>query len=76
MSVNKKTAKTSSPAEHEYPIVELIINCEALTGYKKEVAQGALFDCKKEKMTKKEFQTKVKEFLKKKVNQSHKKEVK
>lgn len=77
MSENKKTTKTPEiPAEHEYPVEELILNCQALTGYKKEVAAGALFDCEKKKMTKTEFKTKVKDFLKKKVDQSSEKEVK
>lgn len=53
--------------EDQYPTIDLIENCEALTGQKKEVAVGALFDCKKDKMTKKEFQGRIKNFLGKKV---------
>lgn len=66
MSKGKNTTKKQAkPEEHLYALDELIRNCEAITGHKKEVAQGALFDCKKEKITKAEFETKVKTFLKK-----------
>lgn len=53
--------------EELYPVQDLIENCEALTGYKKEVAVGALFNCEKKEMTKKEFQGRIKNFLGKKV---------
>jgi len=66
MSENKRTTKaTKKSAEHEYLVEELILNCEAITGHKQEVAAGALFGCEKEKMTKEEFESKVKQFLKK-----------
>lgn len=50
-----------------YPIEDLIGCSEALTGYKKEVAVGALFNCNKKEMTKDEFKITVTEFLKRKV---------
>lgn len=50
-----------------YTVQDLIENCEALTGYKKEVAVGALFNCNKDNMTKKEFKGRIKNFLAKKV---------
>lgn len=53
--------------EELYPIQDLIDNCEALTGYKKEVAVGALFNCGKEEMSKKEFKGRIENFLGKKV---------
>lgn len=53
--------------EELYPVQDLIENCEVLTGYKKEVAVGALFNCEKEVMTKKEFEGRIKNFLGKKV---------
>lgn len=53
--------------EDAYPIQDLIENCEALTGYKKEIAVGALFNCEKQEMTKKEFGERIKNFLGKKV---------
>jgi hypothetical protein len=53
--------------EEQYPVKDLIENCEALTGYKKEIAFGALFNCEKQEMTKKEFQGRIKNFLGKKV---------
>lgn len=59
--------ETNVVKEELYPIQELIENCEALTGYKKEVAVGALFDCSKEEMSKKEFEGRIKNFLVKKV---------
>lgn len=59
--------ETNVVKEQLYLIQELIENCEALTGYKKEVAVGALFDCGKEGMSKKEFEGRIKNFLVKKV---------
>lgn len=53
--------------EELYQLKDLIENCEALTGYKKEVAVGALFNCGKEEMSQKEFQGRIKKFLGKKV---------
>lgn len=63
---NTVTQKTTVK-EDIYSIQDLIENCEALTGYKKEVAVGALFNCGKEEMSKKEFQGRIKNFLGKKV---------
>ncbi|ACO86770.1 MULTISPECIES: hypothetical protein [Clostridium] len=59
--------ETNLIQEELYPVQDLIENCEALTGYRKEVAVGALFDCGKEEMTKKEFEGRIKKFLGKKV---------
>jgi len=59
--------ETNVVKEQLYLIQELIENCEALTSYKKEVAVGALFDCGKEEMSKKEFEGRIKNFLVKKV---------
>ncbi|MCC5422519.1 hypothetical protein [Clostridium botulinum] len=53
--------------EDLYPVQDLIENCEALTGYRKEVAVGSTFNCGKEEMTKKEFEGRIKNFLGKKV---------
>lgn len=59
--------ETNLIKEELYPIKDLMENCEALTGYRKEVAAGALFNCGKEEMTKKEFEGRIKKFLGKKV---------
>ena len=73
---DKKTTKSAPKAtEHKYPIGELLSNSKAITGYRPEVAAGALFNCKEKEMSKEDFNTKVDQFLKKKVNQP-KKEVK
>ena len=45
----------------------LIDGCEEITGHKREVAQGALFDYKEERITKNEFIKKINSFLKKEV---------
>lgn len=74
--MSKKTKAAPKPVEHKFLIGELMEHCEELTGRKKEVAVGALFDCKEDRLTKKEFIEKVNTFLKKKVNNSLKKEVK
>lgn len=52
--------------ETKYPIEDFINNCEAL-GYRREVVAGALFNSKEKEFTKKEFESKIKEFLGKKV---------
>jgi len=73
---DKKTTKSAPKAtEHKYPISELLSNSKAITGYRPEVAAGALFNCKDKELTKEEFKTKVNGFLKAKVKQP-KKEVK
>lgn len=65
---NTVVETTSQTAQEEtYPVKDLIENCKALTGYKKEVAIGALFNCEKQQITKKEFQGRIKNFLGKKV---------
>lgn len=53
--------------EELYQVKDLIENCKALTGYRKEVAVGALFNCEKAEMSKKEFEGRIKNFLGKKV---------
>lgn len=63
----KVTSNTAVIKDHEYPVEQLLDNCEAITGYKREVGQGALFQFKEETLTKKEFQSKVQAFLKKEV---------
>lgn len=60
------TKPTVSP-DYKYPVSQLLDNCEVLTGYKKEVGEGALFETKEKELTKKEFHKKVNEFLKKEV---------
>lgn len=59
--------ETNTFQEELYPVHDLIENCEALTGYKKEVAAGALFNCGKKEMSKKEFKGRIENFLGKKV---------
>ncbi|APQ76066.1 hypothetical protein [Clostridium botulinum] len=66
--MDEETNVIQNEIEETYPIKDLIENCEALTGYRKEVAVGALFDCGKEEMTKKEFKGRIKNFLERKVN--------
>lgn len=53
--------------EDKYPLQDLINNCEALTGYKKEVAIGALCNCSEIELSKEEFKAKIKSFLNRKV---------
>jgi hypothetical protein len=53
--------------EDKYPLQDLINNCEALTGYKKEVAVGALSNCSEVELSKEEFKGKIKSFLNRKV---------
>lgn len=67
--ITKKTKVIEEEKENItlYPIADLIDNCEALTGHKKHVVVGALFNCEKVEMTKEEFGGKVKAFLKRSV---------
>ncbi|EGT5231440.1 hypothetical protein CUB07_10355 [Clostridioides difficile] len=58
--------KTISKQEEKYLKSDFIENSEAL-GYKKEVVAGALFNCKKEELTKSEFEKAIKEFLEREV---------
>lgn len=58
--------KTVSKQEEKYLKSDFIENSEAL-GYKKEVVAGALFNCKKEELTKSEFEKAIKEFLEREV---------
>ncbi|EGT4600808.1 hypothetical protein DFW26_15290 [Clostridioides difficile] len=60
---NKKTA---SKQEEKYLKSDFLKNSEAL-GYKKEVVAGALFNCKKDELTKVEFEKLIKEFLEREV---------
>ncbi|AXU74656.1 hypothetical protein CDIF28670_01043 [Clostridioides difficile] len=55
-----------SKQEEKYLKSDFIENSEAL-GYKKEVVAGALFNCKKEELTKSEFEKAIKEFLEREV---------
>lgn len=63
---NKKEGKTKI-ADFKYEVEQLLQNCEAITGHKREVGEGAVYGLKEDKLTKKEFQDKVKEFLKRRV---------
>lgn len=62
----KKTTQEKT-VEHEFKVVDLIENCEKITSHKKEVAEGALYDYEKERITKSDFKKKVESFLKKEV---------
>lgn len=65
---NKSSSQVSSKNDDtKYPIKDLIENSKALTGQGKQVAVGALFNCKEEELTKDEFKKKIDEFLKKEV---------
>ncbi|HBE7903688.1 hypothetical protein KGF45_03115 [Clostridioides sp. ZZV14-6154] len=55
-----------SKQEEKYLKNDFLKNSEAL-GYKKEVVAGALFNCKKEELTKSEFEKAIKEFLEREV---------
>ena len=61
----KETMKQD--VENKYPLQDLIENSEALTGYKKEVAVGALSNCSEIELSREEFKKKVKDFLDRKV---------
>ncbi|MDB3084759.1 hypothetical protein C4097_09390 [Clostridioides difficile] len=63
-TINKKT--NISKQEEKYSKEDFLKNSEAL-GYKKEVVAGALFNCKKEELTKVEFEKAIKEFLEREV---------
>lgn len=65
---SKTNTETIGTAQEEkYHLKDLIENCEALTGYKKEVAVGALSNCTQIEMTKTEFKNTIKNFLNRKV---------
>ncbi|ASN68288.1 hypothetical protein 10S11_26 [uncultured Caudovirales phage] len=64
---NTKQADSKPIIEENYLLKDLIENCEALTGYRKEIAVGALFNCNETEMTKKEFEGRIKKFLERKV---------
>ncbi|APM37365.1 hypothetical protein [Clostridium kluyveri] len=53
--------------EIKYSVEELIKNSKALTGHKREVAVGALFDCQEKELTKDDFKKAIEVFLKRKV---------
>jgi len=72
--LNNTSSSTPAPAvkvniqqEVKYPIQELIKNTKALTGHKREVAVGALFDCTEKELTKDNFKKIIDAFLKRKV---------
>ncbi|PBH28865.1 hypothetical protein BGV21_04245 [Clostridioides difficile] len=62
--MNKKT--NISKQEEKYSKEDFLKNSEAL-GYKKEVVAGALFNCKKDELTKVEFEKLIKDFLEREV---------
>lgn len=47
----------------KYSIKDLIENSKALTGFSKEVAVGALFNCEEKELTKDDFKKTIKDFL-------------
>ncbi|HBF4872488.1 hypothetical protein QJK47_04695 [Clostridioides difficile] len=61
---NKKT--NVSKQEEKYLKSDFLKNSEAL-GYEKMVVAGALFNCKKEELTKAEFEKLIKDFLEREV---------
>ncbi|HBE8786786.1 TPA: hypothetical protein KM506_000923 [Clostridioides difficile] len=63
-TINKKT--NVSKQEEKYLKNDFLKNSEAL-GYEKMVVAGALFNCKKEELTKSEFEKAIKEFLEREV---------
>ncbi|MER0279685.1 hypothetical protein ABRY18_05745 [Clostridioides difficile] len=63
-TINKKT--NVSKQEEKYSKEDFLKNSEAL-GYKKEVVAGALFNCKKDELTKVEFDKLIKDFLEREV---------
>lgn len=63
-TINKKT--NISKQEEKYSKEDFLKNSEAL-GYKKEVVAGALFNCKKDELTKVEFEKLIKDFLEREV---------
>ncbi|HCD8956737.1 hypothetical protein C4102_14910 [Clostridioides difficile] len=58
--------KTVSKQEEKYLKSDFLKNSEAL-GYEKMVVAGALFNCKKEELTKAEFEKLIKDFLEREV---------
>ncbi len=63
-TINKKT--NISKQEEKYSKEDFLKNSEAL-GYKKEVVAGALFNCKKDELTRVEFEKLIKDFLEREV---------
>ncbi|HBG2557576.1 TPA: hypothetical protein KPK86_002825 [Clostridioides difficile] len=63
-AINKKN--NISKQEEKYSKEDFLKNSEAL-GYKKEVVAGALFNCKKDELTKSEFEKVIKDFLEREV---------
>lgn len=63
----KVTPKKVTKVVEKYPLQDLIENCEALTGYKKEVAVGALFNSQENEMSKDDFKKAITNFLNKEV---------
>ena len=50
--------------EHAYEINQLLENCQAITGERREVGEGAVYGVKETTMTKTQFKKRVEEFLK------------
>ena len=67
MAEKVKNEVVKTVEEEKYPLKDLIENCEALTGYKREIAVGALFDCVETEITTTEFKNIIKKFLNRKV---------
>lgn len=65
-SISTVEVSTPNPAV-KYSIVALIENSKALTGHKREVAVGALFNCNEKELTKESFKKLVEDFLQRKV---------
>ncbi|EGT4600705.1 hypothetical protein DFW26_14760 [Clostridioides difficile] len=63
-TINKKI--NISKQEEKYSKEDFLKNSEAL-GYEKMVVAGALFNCKKDELTKVEFEKLIKDFLEREV---------
>ena len=68
MKEEKKTNKTIVK-EIKYKTEDLLKNCQELTGAKREVGEGAIFNLDKTELTKKEFQNAIDRFLNKKIKE-------
>ena len=62
-----ESKEETKKSDFKYEISELLESCETITGHKREVGEGALFNVEKEKMTIEEFKKTIKDFLKRKV---------
>lgn len=61
----KQKQNNKPNSDFEYELSELIESCEPITGHKKEVGEGALFNVQKQKMSIEEFKKTIEVFLKK-----------